>query len=45
MMSSGEHVESLYATGRAVLIKPFDGDELRDLVAEMLHQPHHDHHP
>lgn len=37
MMSGGENVESLFATGRAVLIKPFDGDELRDLVSAMLH--------
>src|ERR1700742_209993 len=45
MMSSGENVESLYATGRAVLIKPFDGDELRDLIAEMLHEHRPAHHP
>jgi CheY-like chemotaxis protein len=38
MMSSRENVESLFATGRAVLIKPFDGAELRDLVAAMLHE-------
>jgi CheY-like chemotaxis protein len=38
MMSSGENVESLFATGRAVLIKPFGGDELRDLVSAMLHE-------
>jgi CheY-like chemotaxis protein len=38
MMSSGEHVDSLFATGRAVLIKPFEGDELRDLIAAMLHE-------
>jgi CheY-like chemotaxis protein len=37
MMSGGENVDSLFATGRAVLIKPFDGNELRDLVSEMLH--------
>jgi CheY-like chemotaxis protein len=37
MMSGGENVDSLFATGRAVLIKPFDGDELRDLVSAMLH--------
>jgi DNA-binding response OmpR family regulator len=37
IMSGGENVESLFATGRAVLIKPFDGDELRDLVSAMLH--------
>jgi|KBSSwiStaDraftv2_1062776.scaffolds.fasta_scaffold1659345_2 CheY-like chemotaxis protein len=36
IMSGGENVESLFATGRAVLIKPFDGDELRDLVSAML---------
>ncbi|HEY0481861.1 MAG TPA: response regulator [Kofleriaceae bacterium] len=46
MMSGGENVDSLFATGRAVLIKPFDGKELRDLVAAMLHEntggaPHH----
>jgi len=45
MMSSGENVESLFATGRAVLIKPFDGAELRDLVAAMLHEgPRHASH-
>jgi CheY-like chemotaxis protein len=38
MMSGGENVESLFATGRAVLIKPFDGDELRGLVSAMLHE-------
>ena len=46
MMSGGENVDSLFATGRAVLIKPFDGKELRDLVSAMLHEnaelaPHH----
>lgn len=47
MMSGGENVDSLFATGRAVLIKPFDGKELRDLVAAMLHETaersHHHH--
>jgi DNA-binding response OmpR family regulator len=38
MMSGGENVDSLFATGRAVLIKPFNGDELRDLVSAMLHE-------
>jgi DNA-binding response OmpR family regulator len=38
VMSGGENVDSLFATGRAVLIKPFDGDELRDLVSAMLHE-------
>lgn len=38
MMSGGENVDSLFATGRAVLIKPFDGKELRDLVSAMLHE-------
>jgi CheY-like chemotaxis protein len=38
MMSGEENVDSLFATGRAVLIKPFDGNELRDLVAAMLHE-------
>ena len=38
VMSGSENVESLFATGRAVLIKPFDGDELRDLVSAMLHE-------
>src|SRR5690349_549103 len=38
MMSGGENVDSLFATGRAVLIKPFDGDELRNLVSAMLHE-------
>ena len=37
MMSAGENVDSLFATGRAVLIKPFDGKELRELVSAMLH--------
>ena len=37
IMSGGENVESLFATGRAVLIKPFEGAELRDLVSAMLH--------
>jgi CheY-like chemotaxis protein len=47
MMSGGENVDSLFATGRAVLIKPFDGKELRDLVSAMLHETaglsHHHH--
>jgi DNA-binding response OmpR family regulator len=38
VMSGGENVDSLFATGRAVLIKPFDGNELRDLVSAMLHE-------
>ena len=38
MMSGGENVESLFATGRAVLIKPFEGKELRELVSAMLHE-------
>jgi CheY-like chemotaxis protein len=38
MMSGGENVDSLFATGRAVLIKPFDGEELRELVSAMLHE-------
>ena len=37
MMSGGENVDSLFATGHAVLIKPFDGNELRELVSAMLH--------
>ena len=37
MMSGSENVASLFATGRAVLIKPFDGNELRELVSAMLH--------
>jgi CheY-like chemotaxis protein len=37
IMSGGENVESLFETGRGVLIKPFAGPELRDLVSEMLH--------
>ena len=45
VMSGGENVSSLYATGRAVLIKPFKGVELRALVAAILHEsdaaPHH----
>ena len=38
VMSGGENVDSLFATGRAVLIKPFDGKELRELVSAMLHE-------
>jgi DNA-binding response OmpR family regulator len=38
IMSGSENVASLYATGRGVLIKPFKGDELRDLVSAMLHE-------
>ena len=38
MMSGGENVDSLFATGRAVLIKPFDGKELRELVSAVLHE-------
>jgi two-component system, OmpR family, response regulator TctD len=50
VMSGSENVASLYATGRAVLIKPFSGDELRDLVSTMLHEhaelaEHTQHHP
>jgi CheY-like chemotaxis protein len=37
MMSGGENVERLFATGRAVLIKPFNGKELRELVSAVLH--------
>jgi DNA-binding response OmpR family regulator len=37
VMSGGENIDSLFATGRGVLIKPFDGAELRDLVSAMLH--------
>jgi len=40
IMSGGENVASLFETGRAVLIKPFDGGELRDLVSAMLHDGH-----
>lgn len=39
IMSGGENVASLFETGRAVLIKPFNGNELRDLVSGLLHQP------
>lgn len=38
MMSGGENVDSLFATGHAVLIKPFDGNELRELVSAVLHE-------
>lgn len=38
IMSGGENVDSLFQTGRAVLIKPFDGSELRDLVSAILHE-------
>jgi two-component system, OmpR family, phosphate regulon response regulator OmpR len=40
MMSGGENVDSLFATGHGVLIKPFDGAELRDLVSAMLRDEH-----
>jgi len=39
IMSGGENVEPMFATGRGVLVKPFEGAELRDLVSEMLHPP------
>jgi CheY-like chemotaxis protein len=47
IMSGSENVASLYATGRAVLIKPFNGDELRDLISTMLHESaeREQHHP
>jgi CheY-like chemotaxis protein len=45
MMSGGENVDSLFATGRAVLIKPFDGKELRELVSAMLHDTDWTAHP
>lgn len=45
MMSGGENVDSLFATGRAVLIKPFDGKELRELVSAMLHDTDSTAHP
>ena len=45
VMSSGENVDSLFATGRAVLIKPFEADELRELVAAMLHIKSPSHQP
>jgi len=45
MMSGGENVDSLFATGRAVLIKPFDGKELRELVSAMLHDTDCTAHP
>lgn len=38
MMSGGENVDSLFAAGKPVLIKPFDGKELRELVSAMLHE-------
>jgi CheY-like chemotaxis protein len=38
MMSGGENVDSMFATGRAVLVKPFNGVELRALVAAILHE-------
>lgn len=44
IMSSSENVASLFATGRGVLIKPFEGTELRDLVAAMLHEDALSHH-
>lgn len=45
MMSGGENVDSLFATGRAVLIKPFNGKELRELVSAMLHDTDWTAHP
>lgn len=47
IMSGSENVASLYATGRAVLIKPFNGGELRDLISTMLHEnaEREQHHP
>ncbi|HEY0191783.1 MAG TPA: response regulator [Kofleriaceae bacterium] len=36
IMSGGENVESMFATGRGVLVKPFEGAELRALVSQML---------
>ncbi|HEX7842169.1 MAG TPA: response regulator [Kofleriaceae bacterium] len=47
IMSGGENVDSLFATGHAVLIKPFSGKELRELVSAMLHEsaePSQHHH-
>lgn len=44
IMSSSENVASLFATGRGVLIKPFEGTELRDLVSAMLHEDALSHH-
>lgn len=41
IMSGGENVDSMFATGRGVLVKPFEGAELRDLVRTMLHTPAH----
>jgi CheY-like chemotaxis protein len=38
MMSGRENVTSLFETGRAVLIKPFEGAELRELVSALLHE-------
>ena len=46
MMSGRENVTSLFATGHAVLIKPFDGAELRELVTAVLHDVANPrHHP
>lgn len=44
IMSGRENVDSLFATGRGVLIKPFEGAELRDLVSAMLHEDALSHH-
>jgi len=38
IMSGSENLGSLFATGRGVLIKPIKGNELRDLVSEILHE-------
>jgi CheY-like chemotaxis protein len=38
IMSGSENVASLFATGRGVLIKPFNGNELREVVSTILHE-------
>ena len=38
IMSGSENLSSLFATGRGVLIKPFNGNDLRELVSTILHE-------
>jgi CheY-like chemotaxis protein len=37
IMSGSENVASMFETGRGVLLKPLKGDDLRNLVSELLH--------
>jgi CheY-like chemotaxis protein len=38
IMSGSENLGSMFATGRGVLLKPINGNELRDLVSQILHE-------